>query len=80
MVCMFFFRVIPPPIMWAQRTNCVFLTVCLEDCKNPDIKIQQDSVYFKGIGGTEKKRYELTIPLFKEIDAEVRMDNSKKFY
>lgn len=57
--------------MWAQRTNCIFLTVCLEDCKTPEIRLEPESVYFKGVGGTEKKHYELTIPLFKAIDPEV---------
>jgi hypothetical protein len=28
-------------------------------------------VYFHGVGGTEKKDHEITIPLFKEIDPEV---------
>uniref|UniRef100_A0A1B6HUY6 CS domain-containing protein n=1 Tax=Homalodisca liturata TaxID=320908 RepID=A0A1B6HUY6_9HEMI len=63
-------EVIPPPIMWAQRTNCIFLTVCLEDCKNPEIRLEPESVYFKGVGGTEKKHHEIAIPLFKEIDPE----------
>lgn len=27
-------------------------------------------MFFKGVGGTEHKLYEVTIPLFKEIDAE----------
>lgn len=57
--------------MWAQRNNIIFLTICLEDCKNPEIKIDSDKVYFHGVGGTEKKDHEITIPLFKEIDPEV---------
>ncbi|KRT81376.1 hypothetical protein AMK59_5278 [Oryctes borbonicus] len=62
--------VIPPPIKWAQRSAVVFLTVNLEDVKNPDIKFTKDSVYFKGTGGLEKKSYEVTIPLYREIDPE----------
>lgn len=30
--------VLIPPVQWAQRANLVYLTVCLEDCKNPEIK------------------------------------------
>lgn len=56
--------------MWAQRRDLVYLTVCLEDCKDPVIKVETDKVYFKGIGGTEKKLHEVTINLFKEIDAD----------
>ncbi|XP_045472809.1 uncharacterized protein CG16817 [Harmonia axyridis] len=60
----------PPPVMWAQRTAVVFLTVNLEDVKEPDIKFEKDSVYFKGTGGLEGKTYEVTISLYKEIDPE----------
>lgn len=66
-----FSRAVPPSVMWAQRNNIIFLTICLEDCKNPEIKIDSDKVYFHGIGGTEKKDHEITISLFKEIDPEV---------
>lgn len=61
---------VPPSVLWAQRSNIIFLTICLEDCKNPEIKIDHDKIYFHGIGGTEKKMHEVTIPLFKEIDHE----------
>ncbi|XP_022919054.2 co-chaperone protein daf-41 [Onthophagus taurus] len=60
--------VIPPPVMWAQRKEVVFLTINLEDVKDPDIKIEKDSVYFKGVGGVEKRAYEVKILLYKEID------------
>ncbi|XP_050306853.1 co-chaperone protein daf-41 [Anthonomus grandis grandis] len=65
----------PPPVMWAQRSAMVFLTINLEDVKNPDIKFTKDSVYFRGIGGVDQKEYEVTIPLYKEIDP----DTSKSF-
>jgi len=61
---------LPPPVMWAQRSPVVFLTINLEDCRDPEIKFNKDSVYFKGTGGVEKKDYEVTIPLNKEIDPE----------
>ncbi|CAH1129384.1 unnamed protein product [Ceutorhynchus assimilis] len=60
----------PPPVMWAQRSPMVFLTVNLEDVKNPDIKFTKNTVYFHGTGGVDKKEYEVTIPLNKEIDPE----------
>lgn len=71
LVLFYFSRAVPPSVMWAQRNNIIFLTICLEDCKNPEIKIDSDKVYFHGVGGTEKKDHEITIPLFKEIDPEV---------
>ncbi|BES99759.1 CS domain [Nesidiocoris tenuis] len=58
----------PPPMMWAQRSNLVFLTICLEDCKDPEINIEPEKLYFKGTGGTDKKDHEITINLYKEVD------------
>ena len=29
---------IPPPVMWAQRAAVVFLTINVEDVKEPDVK------------------------------------------
>ena len=65
------FRATPPMITWAQRQGVVFLTICLEDCKQPEIKIEPTSVHFKGIGGTDMKPHEVTINLFKEVVPEV---------
>lgn len=58
-------------VMWAQRPNLIFLTVCLEDCPNPEIKLESDKLIFKGIGGPDKKPHELTINFFKDVDTEV---------
>lgn len=57
----------PPPVQWAQRKNLVYLSVCVEDCKNPDIKLHPDKLYFRSKGGVDQKEYEVTINLFQEI-------------
>jgi len=57
-----------PPIIWAQRKNLVFLTVCLEDCKSPQIKVESDRLFFKGVGGTDHKEYEMNLELFDQIN------------
>lgn len=55
--------------MWAQRNNLVFFTISVEDCKDPVIKLEPSSLYFRGVsGGGEKKDYELTVELYGEID------------
>lgn len=61
------------PVIWAQRNTVVYVTICLEDCKNPDIKIEPEQVYFRGVGGPEKKVYEVTIPLYAKVEPEVRI-------
>lgn len=54
--------------MWAQRKDMLFVTICLEDCKDPIIEIEPEKIYFKGEGGTDNKMHEVTINLYKEIE------------
>lgn len=59
----------PPPVLWAQRDTCVYLTICVEDSKDPIVKLEENSVYYKSKGG-DGVDYELTIDLFDSIDPE----------
>ncbi|XP_038220212.1 uncharacterized protein CG16817-like [Zerene cesonia] len=61
---------VPPPVLWAQRREDVFLTFSVES-KDPTIKIEKDSVYFKGVSVPDKKNYEVTIPLYDMVEPEV---------
>lgn len=63
-------RLLPPPVLWAQRKNLLYVKVQLEDCRNPTIKVEKDSIYYKGKGGTDNKEYEVTLEFFKEIKPE----------
>ncbi|CAG7727785.1 unnamed protein product [Allacma fusca] len=56
-----------PSVMWAQRPNCIFLTICLEDCQNPSVKVEPNTIYFRGVGGTDKKEYELNLELYEPV-------------
>lgn len=38
----------PPTTYWAQRANLIYLTIALEDCKKPTIKLEKDKLYFSG--------------------------------
>jgi len=60
----------PPLVKWAQRNNLVILTLCVEDVDKPEIKVESDSLYFKGTGGPGKKTHEVQMKFFKEIDTE----------
>lgn len=44
-------------------------------CNKYNSRFTKDSVYFHGVGGVDKKEYEVTISLYKEIDP----DKSKSF-
>lgn len=67
-----FFRPLLPPVIWAQRNTVVFVTICVEDCKTPDLKIESEQIYFKGVAGLQQKVYEVTIPLYAPIEPDVR--------
>ena len=58
-------------VMWAQRPNLIFLTVCLEDTKDPQIEVDTEKLYFKAVGGPDKKMHEVTVNFHGEIDKEV---------
>ena len=49
----------------------IYLTICVEDCKDAIVDIEPTKLYFKGCGGPEKKNYENTLELYGEIDTEV---------
>ncbi|RKO95344.1 HSP20-like chaperone, partial [Caulochytrium protostelioides] len=55
-----------PEVLWAQRSGQVFLTVKLADCAKPEIKLEEQSLDFKGTVGD--KTYAFTIPFFGPID------------
>jgi len=67
-----------PPVVWAQRADKVILTVKLEGCNEKDttIEIKEQSVYFKGKGGTNKTDHEVLMELNKEIDTEKSIFNN----
>merc|ERR1711874_556365 len=59
-----------PSVSWAQRGKIVFVTINVSDVKDPDIKVEKDSLHFKGTGSADQKLYEVNMKLLKEIDPE----------
>ena len=57
--------------MWAQHPKHIILSIQLTDVTNPTIKVEPTKLYFKGVGGTEKKEYEVEMEFFKKINVEV---------
>ncbi|KAG5681404.1 hypothetical protein PVAND_010842 [Polypedilum vanderplanki] len=65
-----------PPVSWAQRNDVLFVTINVET-KDPEIKFTEDSLYFKGVGLPENKKYEVTINFYKKINPDnVKSKNS----
>nr|BAH70783.1 ACYPI001190 [Acyrthosiphon pisum] len=59
-----------PPVIWAQRNDVVYVTICVEDSKNPDIKIEPEQIVFHSVAGLEQKVYDVTIPLYAAVEPE----------
>jgi len=49
----------------------VYVTICVEDSKNPDIKIETEQIVFHSVAGLEQKVYDITIPLYGAVEPEV---------
>uniref|UniRef100_A0A336MGZ7 CSON015164 protein n=1 Tax=Culicoides sonorensis TaxID=179676 RepID=A0A336MGZ7_CULSO len=59
-------QTVHPQVLWAQDKKQLFLTVNVE-CKDPEIKWTDQSLYFKGVGSPENKTYEVTVNFLNKI-------------
>jgi hypothetical protein len=60
-----------PEILWAQRSDKVFLTVELLDAKSPDVKLEPEGRFsFAATVGANNQKFEVDLELFGAIDVE----------
>jgi len=57
-----------PPVVWAQRKDQVFLSIDLQDVKDPQIVLEPHKLFFKGTAGG--RHYDTNLELYNEIDKE----------
>lgn len=70
-----------PQLLWAQRKDKLYLTVDLQDCESPDIKVSNEdgAGKFEFRGTAQGQQYELTVQLFSEVDADnVQISNTAR--
>ncbi|XP_058061392.1 uncharacterized protein CG16817 isoform X1 [Anopheles bellator] len=60
---------VPPPAVWAQRSDVIFLTLNVE-CSEPVYKFTENTMVFSGVGMPEGKKYELNVEFFNKINPE----------
>ena len=72
-------RLPPPGCVWANHRKRILLTICLTDVTDPVIHLDRKNLYFKAVGGSEQKLYEVEMEFFKEIDIEVRVKGNLDF-
>lgn len=59
-----------PTVLWAQRSDKLYLTIDLQDIKDQQVDLQPGSLSFKATGGTQQEPFELNIEFNKEVDTE----------
>jgi len=57
-----------PSVTWAQRKDLVYINIDVQDAKDPEIKVEKDSLHFKGKSNADQKTYETTLNFFDEIN------------
>jgi len=58
-----------PSVVWAQRSEKLYVTINIEDCKDVSVKFEHSAVHFCGKSG-QKVDYDFKLEFYKEIDAE----------
>lgn len=51
---------VPPPILWAQRTEMLIVTIAVE-CKDEVYEFTEDSLHFTAVGVNTDKAYDVTL-------------------
>lgn len=60
---------VPPPAVWAQRYDSIFLTLNIE-CSEPKYDFTENTMVFSGVGMPEGKKYELNVEFYNKINPE----------
>eukprot|EP00249_Psilotum_nudum_P013469 c24347_g2_i1 orf=156-557(+) len=65
-----------PEIIWAQRSENLFLTVELPNAKNPKVKLDPEGKFiFSATAGPDDHLFELELELFDKVDVEASKIN-----
>lgn len=57
---------VPPPILWAQRSDVLIVTVAVE-CKDEEYKFTEDSMHFKANAVNIDRSYDVTLNFLHKI-------------
>ncbi|GBB88111.1 hypothetical protein RclHR1_14620011 [Rhizophagus clarus] len=59
-----------PEVLWAQRSNELYITINVTDCKEPKINVTGNKISFEGKSGPEQSLYGFELEFYKEIKPE----------
>ncbi|KAJ7390020.1 Prostaglandin E synthase 3 (Cytosolic) [Desmophyllum pertusum] len=60
-------KTLSPSTRWAQRKDRVFLTIEVEDCQTPEIKLDSQALHFSAKGGKEQKMYSFDLEFYGQV-------------
>lgn len=65
-----------PSVLWAQRKDCLLVTLDVQDCKDAKVKVDKDAsehfalLRFSGKAGEGGEQYAMNMELLKEVNPE----------
>ncbi|GFR85619.1 prostaglandin E synthase 3 [Elysia marginata] len=71
-----------PPMVWAQRKDKIFLTVRLDEIRNPKIEVTEKSLHFQATAGKTNTEYDVSLEFNKDIDpqASKQQNTGREFF
>jgi len=61
-----------PEVLWAQRSDKIYLTVALPDAKDVSVKCEPQGLFSFSASGTQDESYSFSLELYGSIEPEVR--------
>ena len=61
--------VLSPNVLWAQRTNEIYLTISVSDVESPLIELTSDKLSFKG--DSKGQHFAVDLEFYGPVDVEV---------
>jgi len=62
-------NVFQPAVEWAQRKDIIYVTIGVENVKEPKDDLADDKFHFRGRGGPDEREFDCALEFYKPVDA-----------
>jgi prostaglandin-E synthase len=61
-----------PNVLWAQRKDKIYLTIDVQDAREPKVELTENSLSFSGLasGETQNKEFAVSINFYESVDSQ----------